>query len=442
MITEPTTSNRWALPFFTLWGGQALSLLGSRIAGFALVWWLTEQTGSAIILSTMTIMFFLPQIVLGPFAGALIDRWDRRWVMLVADGITALTSALLALLFWSENLQVWHIYTTTLIGSLAGAFHFAAMMASTSLMVPEHQLTRVQGANQMLQGAMSIAAPPVGALLVGLLPFAAIMGLDVITALFAIAPLLFITIPRPQSNDEASVTEATTAAAVWRDVRSGFGYIWGWTGLLMTMLLALIVNMVATPLGTLLPILVTVDFQGGALQLGWLQLTLGVGMLAGGLLLGIWGGFRKKALMFPIGVLGFAVASVLIAFSPQLTFWVAMAGMGLFGIMSSLLNGTLMALFQSQVAPEMQGRVFMAMNSGTSAAAPLGLLLAGPIADAWGAPSWFIGTGIVLLITAIVICFIPSVMNLGEMAEQSVATTTSDSSAMKERIDEFYAVAD
>lgn len=424
MKPETELSTRWALPFFTLWSGQALSLLGSRIAGFALVWWLTEQTGSAVVLSTMTIMFFLPQILLGPFAGALIDRWDRKWVMLVADGATALASATLALLFWTDHLQVWHIYTSTFIGSLAGAFHFSAMMASTSLMVPEKHLTRVQGANQMLQGLMSVAAPPLGALLVGLLPFAAIMGIDVITALFAIMPLLFIAIPRPSRSDD-SAQDATTPATLWRDVRSGFRYIWGWPGLFLTTVLALIINMVATPLGALLPILVTVEFQGGAFQLGWIELTLGIGMLLGGVLLGVWGGFRKKALMFPVSVFSFAAASFMIAVSPQVAFWLAMAGMGIFGIMSSLLNGTLMALLQAKVAADMQGRVFTALNSGSSAAAPLGLLLAGPVADVWGAPAWFAGTGVVLLVVAIGILFVPAVMNLGA-EEAAVAATAAD----------------
>lgn len=414
MTTKDEQSERWALPFFTLWGGQALSLLGSRVAGFALVWWLTEQTGSAIVLSTMTIMFFLPQILLGPFAGALIDRWDRKWVMFVADSVTALASAILALLFWGDQLQTWHIYMSTFVGSLAGAFHFSAMMASTSLMVPEEHLTRVQGANQMLQGLMTIAAPPLGALVVGLLPFAAIMALDVVTALFAIAPLLFITVPRPKRSETDGFIDATTPAALWRDVRGGFRYIWSWPGLFFTTLLALVINMVATPLGTLLPILVTVNFQGDAFQLGWIELTLGVGMLAGGILLGVWGGFRKKALMFPVGVFGFAAASVMLAVSPWFAFWLAMVGMGIFGIMSSMLNGTLMALLQAQVAPDMQGRVFTALNSGTSAAAPLGLLLAGPVADLWGAPIWFAGTGVVLFVVGITILFIPAVMNLGE----------------------------
>lgn len=425
MKTETELSKRWALPFFTLWSGQALSLLGSRIAGFALVWWLTEQTGSAVVLSTMTIMFFLPQILLGPFAGALIDRWDRKWVMFVADSTTALASATLALLFWTDSLQIWHIYISSFIGSLAGAFHFSAMMASTSLMVPKQHLTRVQGANQMLQGLMTVAAPPLGALLVGLLPFAAIMGIDVVTALFALVPLLFISIPRP-TRAVNTAQDTTTPAALWRDVRGGFRYIWGWPGLFLTTMLALVINMVATPLGVLLPILVTVEFQGDAFQLGWIELTLGVGMLFGGVLLSVWGGFRKKALMFPVGVFSFAAASFLMAVSPQVAFWLAMAGMGIFGMMSSMLNGTLMALLQEQVAPDMQGRVFTALNSGTSAAAPLGLLLAGPIADRWGAPIWFAGTGVVLLVVAIVILFIPAVMNLGEEGTAALPTTKKE----------------
>ena len=141
----------WKLPFFTIWTGQAFSLLGSSLVGFALIWWMTDTTGSATVLATAAIIEFLPRVFVGPFAGALVDRWNRRLVMLVADSITALATAGLIYLVWAGNLQIWHIYALMLVRSTAGAFHMPAMFSSTSLMVPEDQLTRVQGLNQLLQ---------------------------------------------------------------------------------------------------------------------------------------------------------------------------------------------------------------------------------------------------------------------------------------------------
>ena len=155
----------WAARFFTVWGGQAFSLFGSALVQFALVWYLTKQTGSATILATATLVAMLPQIVLGPFVGALVDRWNRRLIMILADGSIALATVVLIYLFASGRVQIWHIYLILMVRSLGQAFQFPAMQASTSLMVPEKQLTRISGANQTLQGVTNIVAPPTGALL-------------------------------------------------------------------------------------------------------------------------------------------------------------------------------------------------------------------------------------------------------------------------------------
>ena len=188
----------WAASFFTIWTGQALSLLGSRLAQFALVWWVTETTGSATTLATATLAALLPEVLLGPFAGALVDRWNRRRVLIIADGCIALLSVGVVYLFWSGNIRIWHIYLIMIARSLGGVFHWPAMQSSTSLMVPKEQLARVAGMNQTLFGALNIVAPPLGALLLTLLPLHGVMAIDVVTALLAILPLAFIAIPQPQ----------------------------------------------------------------------------------------------------------------------------------------------------------------------------------------------------------------------------------------------------
>ena len=133
--------NRWLRRFALLWGGQAMSLLGSRLVQFALVWHLTVQTGSTAVLATATLVALLPEVLLSPFAGALVDRWDRRKVMIFADGAVALTTVGLVLLFLTGAIQIWHIYAAMFLRGLGGAFHWPAMQASTSLMVPQKHLS-------------------------------------------------------------------------------------------------------------------------------------------------------------------------------------------------------------------------------------------------------------------------------------------------------------
>ncbi len=144
-MENKTTSipQRWAVPFFTIWTGQAFSLFGSSLVQFALVWWLTKETGSATVLATATLVALLPQIIFAPFIGALIDRWNRRLIMIVADGSIALVTALLFYLFVTDQVQVWQIYVVMFIRSFGGAFHQPAMTASTSLMVPDKYLAQL-----------------------------------------------------------------------------------------------------------------------------------------------------------------------------------------------------------------------------------------------------------------------------------------------------------
>jgi DHA3 family macrolide efflux protein-like MFS transporter len=173
----------WKTRFFTIWSGQAFSLLGSMLVQFALVWWLTSATGSATVLATATLVAMLPQVFLSPFAGALVDRWNRRVVMMMADSTIAVSSLVLAYLFATDQAQIWHVYAIMFIRSAGAAFHWPAMQASTSLMVPQEHLSRVAGFNQMLQGAMSIIAPVLGAVLIVVLPMQGVLLIDVFTAM-------------------------------------------------------------------------------------------------------------------------------------------------------------------------------------------------------------------------------------------------------------------
>jgi DHA3 family macrolide efflux protein-like MFS transporter len=185
--SQKLKATSWKIPFFTIWTGQAFSLIGSRIVQFALVWWLTQLTGSATILATASMVALIPEILLSPIAGAYVDRWNRRIVMMVADGVIALALLWLAYLFWVDAVQVWHVYVVMAVRAVGGSFHWPAMQASTSLMVPEKHLTRVAGLNQTLNGALNIIGPPLGALLMGVMSLSGVMLVDVGTAVLAMA---------------------------------------------------------------------------------------------------------------------------------------------------------------------------------------------------------------------------------------------------------------
>lgn len=410
---ETQKNNHWLRPFAPLWGGQAFSLLGSNLVQFALVWHLTVKTGSTAVLAGATLVALLPQVLIGPFAGALVDRWDRRKVMIFADGATALTTLGLVLLFLTGMLQTWHIYAAMFLRAVGGAFQWPAMQASTSLMVPKEHLARLAGANQTLQGLLSIAAPPLGALLLGLMPIQWVLSIDLITAAMAILPLLFIHIPRPVRSDAG---EVVSPASVWRDVRTGLKYVAHWPGMLAVLIMATVINFLTVPAFSFMPLLVTKHFNLGAPEYGWLESAFGFGVIAGGLLLGIWGGFKHKVYTSMAGLIGMGMGVLVVGFASPTGYWFALGGMALVGIMNPLVNGPLFALLQDKVDPEMQGRVFTLVSSGAAAISPLGMLVAAPVADWLGIQSWYVVGGVACALMGLAGFMIKVVVTIDDQA--------------------------
>ncbi|HUV90332.1 MAG TPA: MFS transporter [Anaerolineae bacterium] len=399
----------WKAPFFTIWTGQAFSLIGSRAAQFALVWWLTKLTGSATVLAMASMAALLPEIFLGPIAGALVDRWNRRIVMIVADGCVALASLWLAYLFWTGHMQVWHVYVIMVVRSVGGGFHWTAMQTSTSLMVPEKHLTRVAGLNQMVNGMLNIAGPPLGALLMGMLPLHSVMLVDVGTALGAIVPLLFVHVPQPERGLLAAASEVKPT--IWADMRQGLRYIWNWPGLVTLIGAAIIFKIALTPAFSLVPLLVSEHFHGEAAQLSLLESVVGVGILAGGIVLSTWGGFRRRIYTSVLGLIILGLAFVVVGLAPVGLFWVALASMAVVGLMIPLVDGPLMAILQSTVAPEVQGRVFTLLSSLLSITSPFGLAIAGPVSDWLGLQAWYIAAGVLCAGIGLASLFMPVLMN-------------------------------
>ena len=408
-------SGKWAGRFFTVWTGQALSLFGSALVQFSLIWWLTQKSGSATVLAIATLVGMLPQIVIGPFAGALVDRWNRRIIMILADGTIAAFSLLLAYLFATGTVQIWHIYAVMAVRAVGGAFHFPAMSASTPLMVPKDQLTRINGLNQALQGVNSLVAPPVGALLLSILPTQGILLIDVGTAALAILPLLFISIPQPKRYEE--LQRQKVSQSLIHDIRDALAYIRSIPGFTAIIFMALFLNFLLVPTTALVPLLVTKHFGKGAIELGLMESVLGLGIITGGILLSIWGGFKKKIATSLAGIVGLGVGVMLTGLAPANLFILAIVGNIVLGFMIPIANGPVGALMQSIVRPDMQGRVMSLLNSGATAISPLGLLIAGPFSDWLGIRVWFWAGGILCVMIAFTAFFIPIIMNVENYKE-------------------------
>jgi DHA3 family macrolide efflux protein-like MFS transporter len=411
-----SSSKSWAPKFFLIWSGQALSLLGSSLVQFALVWWITKESGSATILATASLVALLPQIVLGPFIGPLVDRHDRRLIMIAADASVAAATTVLMLLFALGVAEIWHVFAILLVRSLGGAFHHPAMASSTSLLVPERHLTRVGGLNQALQGAMSIAAPPVGALLVMALPTQGVLAIDLATALAAILPLLFVSIPSPPRaaarGDGAAQPAVTNSYR--EDLVAGLRYVVEWPGLFGLILLAMLLNFLLVPSSSLLPLVVTKAFGKGALELAWTETSFGVGIILGGLLLSAWGGFKRRIRTSILGIVGIGAGVALTGLVPGTAFPLLLTASALIGFSQVFANGPLHAIFQSSIAPDMQGRVFSLISAGATAMMPLSLLVAGPVSDRLGVRVWYVAGGVLCIIAALAGTAIPAIMNIEE----------------------------
>jgi DHA3 family macrolide efflux protein-like MFS transporter len=398
-------SNKSMKPFYIIFSGQAFSLFGSRLVGFALVWYLTQTTGSATVLAIATLLAMLPQVLLGPLAGALIDRGNRRWIMIGADGGIALATLLLAVLFLTGVVQVWHIYAVLLIRALGEVFHYTAMQASMGLLVPEEQLTRINGLRQMLEGLMGIVAPVAGALALQVLPMQGVLAIDILTAALAIGTLLLVSIPQPALMN-------TAQSSPLADMLEGFRYVWNWRGLAILLGMATLLNMLLIPAISLLPVFVKNYFGGGAVELSWAEAAMGTGIIVGALLLSVWGGFKKRIYTSFSGVITLGSLCILIAFLPTRPLWFFIAAMGILGASIAVTNGPVMAILQAVVAPEKQGRVFGLVGALSGAAAPVGLMFAGPVADALGVQTWWLIGGAYCVIAALSMLFMPAVANI------------------------------
>jgi len=383
----------WKKIFFPFFISQIFSILGSSLVMFTIVWWLTEKTGSATVLATATMFGMIPVIIVQPFAGAIVDRLNRKRVIILADGLIALATLALGILFYLDLASVWAIYGLLLVRSVGDAFHYPAEQASVALMVPDDQLARLAGLNQAARGIINIVAAPLGALVLAYMDVAGAMLIDVITAAIAIVIVAATAIPR---QEKLAKNGKSWFGTVIRDMKDGFDYLVQWKAMMILIGVALIFKVALSPAFSLIPLLVYEHLSGNAAQYSLAEVMAGVGIILGGLVLGVWGGFKKQIYTIFLGGLGVGVGIFLMGLLPKGALAWIMPLMFLVGFMIPIVDGPIGALMQSKVDNAYQGRVMTLLGSIINLSGPVGLAFAGPVSDRFGLQVWFITAGLLI----------------------------------------------
>jgi DHA3 family macrolide efflux protein-like MFS transporter len=372
-IEEHLTERRGMATFLIVWVGQVVSSLGSYLTGFALAVWIYQQTSSATFFGLITLVGTLPGVVLSPLAGVLIDRWDRRWAMILSDGGAAVATLALALLIWKGHLALWHIFVLTGTISVFATLGWPAFSAATSMMVPGRHLGRASGMVQMGDAATSILAPLLAGALIVTIGRQGVVLIDFASYLVAIGALLAVAMPRPPATAEGDASRGS----VWREAKSGWSFIRQRPGLL-TLLLLIAANNIGMGLLQVLLTPMILSFASAAV-LGRVLTVAGCGVLAGGLAMSLWGGPRRRV----AGILSLLVLEgvVLCLGGLRASALLISAGAFVYMVTVPILNGSSQAIWQARVPLDLQGRVFAARRMVAWSTLPFAYLIAGPLAD-------------------------------------------------------------
>lgn len=353
--------------------GQLFSLVGSGVMSFSLGVWLYDQTGQAMPFAITALVTILPHVALGPFAGALVDRWNRKRVMIIADMLAACVTIILAFLIHADALQVWHVYLGAALISTCNTFQDPALSASITLLVDKENYARASGIRQGVYAMETLLAPLLAGALYGAIGLRGIVFIDLAAAAIAIGILLSVIIPQPEETDEGRASKGN----LLKEAGSGFSYIFKRPGLASMLIFFAMVNFFANASSILLAPLVLSIADAGAL--GVTQTAGGVGMLLGSLIMGVWKGFRKKITGVYLGIAMAAAGFAIIGLRPIIPLIAFGEFFALFFI--PIANAMSQAIWQTKVAPDMQGRVFATRSVIAISMMPFAYLISGSLAD-------------------------------------------------------------
>ena len=386
--------------FTVVWAGQIVSLVGSAMTGFALPIWAYNLTKSATALALAQFFFLTPLIVLSPIAGVLVDRSNRKLMMMLSDLLAGASTLVILLIFLAGHLQIWHIYMAAVINGIGQSFQWPAYSAAISTMLPKEQYGRANGMMSLAESASGIFAPALAATVLAVLGLGGVLLIDVATFVFAIGALLLVRVPQPPATAEG----LKGRGSIWREASYGLRYILERPSLLGLQLVFLVGNLLAGLAFAVVAPMILARTDSNESQFAAVQTATAIGGMLGGLAMSAWGGPRRRVK----GVLlGWAVASLLgtipLGLGRAVPAWIAGSFAGAF--MVPIIDGSNQAIWQAKVAPDVQGRVFATRRLIAWLTSPLTPLIAGPLADYVLEPAmrsggsladslgWLVGTG-------------------------------------------------
>ena len=362
--------------FSIMWLGQTVSLVGTAMSRFALTIWAYQLTGSATALALVAFFSFGPTILFSPLAGALVDRWNRKTIMVITDLAAGLATISILILFTTDQLQIWHLYIAGAFASSFEAFQFPAFSAAITMMLDKKHYGRASGMRSMAESGSTIIAPVIATIVLVAVGIEGVLFLDVISFLIGIGTLLFVQIPEPVRSDLSDKAQGT----LWQESLFGFRYIRARPPLLGIQFIFFLTNLFATISFTLLPIMILARTGNDEVALASVQTMLGIGGLIGGIIMTAWGGSLRKVHGVFMGMCLSAIfGQIILGFGQDILAWSVGAFMLMFFI--PFINGSNQAIWQSKVPPDLQGRVFAVRRLIAQITMPIGILLVGPLAD-------------------------------------------------------------
>lgn len=362
--------------FFVVWGGQLVSVVGSGLTRFGVAFWVFDETNSVTSLAIVMLAATVPAIVIGPFAGTFVDRFDRRLIMIGADVLAGVSTVALALIWLTGDLELWHIVAASAIGAVGEAFQVPAYLASVTLLVPKEQLNRANGLTNANQALSLVVTPVLAGVLIATIGLGGILAIDVATFVAAVVTLLVVRFPRPEPSETAE------GSSFLAETVDGLRYLTDRIGLLLFLFLAAILNFLLGFHSLLVfPLLLSFTTET---VVGSVLSAIGVAMLVGSVVASSWIGPKQKMRFMLVAIATGGVCVALSGFRASAV-WIAVWTMGLMALVP-MINATSQTLWQTKVAPDYQGRVFATRRVVAGIATPIAFVLAGPLADGFFEP--------------------------------------------------------
>ncbi len=425
-------TERWQRVGIAFLGGQAVSLLGSGLVQFAIIWYVTLEANSGTSMMIITLASFIPQLLVAPFSGVWADRYDRRWLIILADGGIALVTLALAILFLLGYNSVWFIYIAAIIRSFGGGIQGPAINAFIPQITPKKDLLRINGINSTITNVTSLLSPILGGALLTLFPLWVVFLVDVVTAAIAVLIMFFIPVPDQKTgkiatalgiepklpegetwgfpvHDDKTVEEGTvpdgdvavTQESIGKQFRKGFAYVNRHRSIRNLMLTYALFMVLLAPVAILTPLFIRRNFGDEPWRIAATQTALFAGMAAGGLIVSIRGRFRShlqvvRASGFLVAALTLILAILGMTATPHFYFFAILAFT--LGVIVPFYTTAVTTLFQQNVERAYHGRVFALLYMIGSAAIPLGTILFGPMADLFDIAHVLLATSVAQLL--------------------------------------------